>query len=122
MIIQTSRAEFAEISQVVPLPIFNFFLLRLIIDTHFMLLLDSLNLSREFHVHKTFYCIKLPNLSYSNRAEVIQNKSTLLPMINLQSTQYYNYLQSIFNMKLFTTYIKNAKQRGLGLVDNESYK
>ncbi len=71
---------------------------------------------------KHFISIKLPNLSYYNKAEVIQNKSSLLPMINLQSTQYYNYLQSIFNMKLYTTDIKNAKQRGLGLVDCESYK
>ncbi len=28
-----------------------------------------------------------------------------------------NYLQAIFNLKLFQTSIKNAKQQGLGLVD-----
>ncbi len=29
--------------------------------------------------------------------------------------KHYDSLQSIFNQKLFTKYIKNAKQQGLGL-------
>jgi hypothetical protein len=31
-----------------------------------------------------------------------------------------NYLQSIFNPKLFTKNIKNAKQQGVGLAEQES--
>ncbi len=34
--------------------------------------------------------------------------------------KHYNYLQSIFNQKLFTKDLKNAMLQGLGLVDQES--
>ncbi len=34
--------------------------------------------------------------------------------------KHYNYLQSILNQKVFTKDIKNAEQRGLGLVDQKS--
>ncbi len=40
----------------------------------------------------------------------------------IKKHKHYAYLQLIFYQKLFTKDIKNAKQQGLGLVDQESWK
>jgi hypothetical protein len=58
--------------------------------------------------------------SYFNGTEAAWNKSSLL--LKIQIYKHCSYLQSIFNQKLFTKDIKNAKQQCLGSVDQESIK
>ncbi len=52
-----------------------------------------------------------------NLAEVVQNKSSLLPKIILWNTQTLQLFKKILNLKLFTKDTKNGEQQGLHLGD-----
>jgi hypothetical protein len=50
-----------------------------------------------------------------NNTEAVQNKSNLQIKIILQNTQTFRVFTIAIKQKLFTEYIKKAKQRGLNL-------
>ncbi len=70
----------------------------------------------------SFYLAPTHPPNFYNRTEVAWNKSSLLLNFSMYTTQELQLLTTMYNEKIFTKDNNNAKQRGLGLVDQESTK
>ncbi len=73
-------------------------------------------------------CLNRKRLSQSppkriyNRTEVASNTLLITEDITVKKQKHNSYLQSIFNLKLFTKDIKNANQQSLGLLVQSSMR